>query len=59
MCIRYCDSTDLIISCLSLVLCDSGRPGRLQILYKQEAGDMDGPLYLGVEGPQSSASFHC
>ena len=43
---RFCDFNVLIISCLSLLLRDSGRPGTLQLLYKQEAGDTEGPLYV-------------
>ena len=46
---RFCDSLVLIVSCLSLLFCDSGRPGKLQLFYKQEAEDMEGPLYRGGE----------
>lgn len=35
------DSIFLIISCLILLFCDSGRPGRLQLFYKQESGGME------------------
>lgn len=35
---RFCDCVVLIINCLSLIFCDSGRPGRHQLFYKQEAG---------------------
>ena len=43
-----CDSSVLIISCLSLLFCDSARPGRLQLFYKQKVGGVEGPLYLGL-----------
>ena len=38
-----CDSIVLILSCLSLLFRDSGKPGRLQLFYKQEAGEMEEP----------------
>ena len=59
MCIRHCylcpsgrnwrfwDSLILIINCLILLFRDSGRPGRLQLFYKWEAGYSEGLLYLG------------
>ena len=40
------DSIVLIINCCNLFFCDSGRPRRFQPFYKQEAGDVQGPLYL-------------
>ena len=58
---RLCDAIVLIINYLSLLFCDSGRLGKLQLFYKQEAGDMEGPLYLGGNWggePQDSAQFH-
>lgn len=39
-----CGSIVLISSCLSLLLCDSGRPGRLQVFSKKEAGQIERPL---------------
>ena len=41
----FCDSIVLLINCLSLLFCDSGKPGKFQLFYKQEAGDMEGPWY--------------
>ena len=35
---RFCDSLVLIINCLSLIFCDSGKPERLWLFYKQEVG---------------------
>lgn len=50
MCIRHwvCDSIIFIITCLILLFSGSGKPWRLQLFYKQEAGDTEGPSYLGV-----------
>ena len=42
----FCDSIFLIIICLNVLFCDSGRPGRSQLSYKQKTGDVQGPLYL-------------
>ena len=51
-------SIDLSISCLSLLFCDSGRLGRLQLFYKQKAGYKEGASYLGWGGClQGSAQF--
>ena len=44
---RVCDSIVLIINCLSLLFCDSGRLRRLQLFYKQEAGDIGRAFVLG------------
>ena len=41
---RCCNSVVLIINCLSLLFCDSGRPERLRFFQKQEA---EGNLYFG------------
>ena len=41
----YC----LIINYLSLFFCDSQRPGRFQLFYKQRAGNMKGAFVLGGE----------
>ena len=47
----FCDSIVLLINCLSQLFCDSGRPGEFQLFYRQEAGDMEGPLYrVGLAG---------
>ena len=43
---RFCDSIFLIINCLNVLFCDSGRPGRFQLSYKQKTGDVQGLLYL-------------
>ena len=37
----------LIIKCSSLLFCDSAKSERLQLFYKQGAGDIEGLLYLG------------
>ena len=37
----------LIIKCSSLLFYDSGKSERLQLFYKQGAGDIEGLLYLG------------
>lgn len=42
-----CRIAQKAINCLSLLFCDSERARRLQLFYKQETGDMEGPLYLG------------
>ena len=34
-----------VTNCLSLLFCDTGGPGIPQLLYKQEIGDMERPLY--------------
>ena len=44
---RFCDSIVLIVNCLILLFCDLWRPGRLQLFYKQEAGDIEGGFILG------------
>ena len=46
---------EALVSCLSLLSNDSGKSRRLEI-FKQEAGVVEGPLYLGT--PQSFARFH-
>ena len=46
---------EALVSCLSLLSNDSGKSRTLEI-FKQEAGVVEGPLYL--ETPQSSARFH-
>ena len=62
-CIRHwvCKSIVLIPKSpgSSLFFCDSGRPGRLQFFYKQEARGIHGPLYLFAQGGglQGSAQF--
>ena len=55
-------SIDLSISCLSLLFCDSGRLGRLQLFYEQKAGYKEGTSYLGWGGacrvlPSSNTLF--
>ena len=52
-----CDSVVKIVSCLHLLFCDSGRPGRFQLFYQWEAGDTEGPLYTGRRHRVLSARF--
>lgn len=43
----FYDSIVLIINYLNMLFCNSGRPGKFQLFYKKEAGDIDGAFVLG------------
>ena len=47
---RFCASVILIINCLRLLFCDSGRLGTFQLFYKQEAVGEGGTLSWGGTG---------
>ena len=52
-----CDSVILVISCLSLLLCDSWRAERFQFSTNKNAGGHGGASVLGV-GMQGSPLVH-